>query len=126
MKRIITTRTARRSDADRPSRRATTIAVTIIALLLPLLTGATPAPATGGGREHTVDRGAAARTYVATRPGRGRFALVAGGAAAPLVVSQDDHPGVVRVVDDLQSDSRRSRACDPTSSPTGSRRDARS
>lgn len=42
--------------------------------------------------------------YLSTMPGAGRFALVAGGKAAPLVVSGSDHPGVIRVVSDLQSD----------------------
>jgi hypothetical protein len=40
-------------------------------------------------------------------PGPGRFPLVAGGRAAPLVVSADDYPGVVRVVDDLRADIER-------------------
>ncbi|HEV7961416.1 MAG TPA: glycosyl hydrolase 115 family protein [Actinoplanes sp.] len=60
--------------------------------------------------------------YVSTRPGPGRFPLVAepiargvqsrsehpvqsaAGRAAPLVVSASDHAGVIRVVDDLQAD----------------------
>lgn len=42
--------------------------------------------------------------YLATEPGPGRFALVAGRKAAPLVVSGSDYPGVVRVVNDLQAD----------------------
>ncbi|AGL17375.1 glycosyl hydrolase 115 family protein [Actinoplanes sp. N902-109] len=50
------------------------------------------------------DRTAAADDYVATAPGAGRFPVVAGGTAAPLVVSTADHAGVLRVVDDLQSD----------------------
>jgi hypothetical protein len=42
--------------------------------------------------------------YLAKTPGPGRFPLVAGGTAAPLVVSSGDHPGVMRVVNDLQAD----------------------
>jgi hypothetical protein len=42
--------------------------------------------------------------YLATTPGAGRFALVAKGKAAPLVVSGSDYPGVIRVVNDLQTD----------------------
>jgi hypothetical protein len=42
--------------------------------------------------------------YVAAGPGPGRFPVVAGGRAAPLVVSTGDHAGVIRVVDDLQAD----------------------
>ncbi|HJP77701.1 MAG TPA: glycosyl hydrolase 115 family protein [Pseudonocardiaceae bacterium] len=45
--------------------------------------------------------------YLSSRPGSGRFPLVAGGRAAPLVVSASDHPGVLRVVDDLQADLQR-------------------
>ena len=42
--------------------------------------------------------------YVATVAGAGRFPLVEGVAAAPLVVSSSDHQGVRRVVGDLQDD----------------------
>ena len=45
--------------------------------------------------------------YLSSRPGLGRFPLVAGGRGAPLVVSSGDHPGVVRVVDDLGADIER-------------------
>jgi hypothetical protein len=48
-----------------------------------------------------------AENYVSTHDGRGRFPLVAGGRAAPLVVSAGDHAGVIRVVDDLQTDLRK-------------------
>ena len=60
-------------------------------------------PATGAAAEP----GAGLSTYLAGRPGPGRFSLVAGGRAAPLVVSAGDHPGVVRVVNDLQADIQR-------------------
>ncbi|GAA2587372.1 glycosyl hydrolase 115 family protein [Winogradskya consettensis] len=43
-------------------------------------------------------------SYVSDQPGPGRFPLVAGGRAAPLVVSAADHAGVIRVVDDLRTD----------------------
>lgn len=43
-------------------------------------------------------------SYVSSRPGHGRFPLVAGGRAAPLVVSAGDHAGVIRVADDLGAD----------------------
>jgi hypothetical protein len=42
--------------------------------------------------------------YVSTRPGPGRFPLVAHGVAAPIVVSASDWAGVIRVADDLQTD----------------------
>jgi Gylcosyl hydrolase family 115 C-terminal domain/Glycosyl hydrolase family 115 len=43
-------------------------------------------------------------SYISTTPGHGFFPLVAQGRAAPLVVSGDDHPGVIRVASDLQAD----------------------
>ncbi|WP_437759818.1 glycosyl hydrolase 115 family protein [Sorangium sp. So ce1389] len=42
--------------------------------------------------------------YVSFEPGPDSFPLVAGGKAAPLVVSASDHPGVIRVVNDLKTD----------------------
>lgn len=45
--------------------------------------------------------------YVSAYDGTGRFPLVAGGSAAPLVVDADDHDGVLRVVDDLRLDIER-------------------
>jgi hypothetical protein len=47
---------------------------------------------------------AKAVTYLDDRPGPGRFPLVAGGRAAPLVVSSADYPGVVRAAGDLSAD----------------------
>ncbi|ADG87080.1 conserved hypothetical protein [Thermobispora bispora DSM 43833] len=46
-------------------------------------------------------------SYIAAEPGPGRFPLVAGGKAAPLVVASADHRGVLRVVNDLQADIER-------------------
>ncbi len=45
--------------------------------------------------------------FITSRDGPGRFPLVARGKAAPLVVSSDDHPGVIRVVGDLRDDIQR-------------------
>ncbi|WP_213450612.1 glycosyl hydrolase 115 family protein [Rhizomonospora bruguierae] len=42
--------------------------------------------------------------YLSTLPEPDRFPLVAGGRAATIVVSAADHPGVLRVVGDLQTD----------------------
>ncbi|WP_305790228.1 glycosyl hydrolase 115 family protein [Symbioplanes lichenis] len=42
--------------------------------------------------------------YVAFHPGPGRFPIVAGRHAAPVVVSTADHAGVIRVADDVQTD----------------------
>ncbi|WP_225849980.1 glycosyl hydrolase 115 family protein [Streptomyces sp. HPF1205] len=64
--------------------------------------GAAPAGADGGAPRPT-DPGA----YIATEPGPGRFPLVAGGKAAPLVVSGSDWDGVVRVAGDLRDDIER-------------------
>lgn len=52
-------------------------------------------------------------SYVVSSPGKGRFALVAKGTAAPLVVSSADFPGVVRVVSDLQADINRVTQIEP-------------
>jgi hypothetical protein len=51
--------------------------------------------------------------YVATKPGPGRFRLVAYGKAAPLVVSDTDYPGVIRVVGDLKNDICRVTGVEP-------------
>ncbi len=58
------------------------------------------APAVAAPSDHGADRG----SYISTRPGAGRFPLVAGGVAAPIVVDDGDHAGVVRVVGDLRTD----------------------
>ncbi|WP_240670333.1 glycosyl hydrolase 115 family protein [Actinoplanes solisilvae] len=51
--------------------------------------------------------------YVSTQPGPGRFPLVAGGKAAPIVVSAADYAGVIRVVDDLRSDLKKVTGVEP-------------
>jgi len=48
--------------------------------------------------------GPAPQSYLADRPGPGRFPLAAAGKAAPIVVSAADHAGVIRVADDLGAD----------------------
>jgi hypothetical protein len=45
--------------------------------------------------------------YISFSATPGGFPLVAGGKAAPIVVSASDHPGVVRAVGDLQADVER-------------------
>ena len=70
-----------------------------LALFGPLLVVPATAPATPVAAASSGDSG-----YVAGRPGPGRFPLVAGGRAAPIVVSAGDYAGVIRVADDLQSD----------------------
>ncbi|MEV4347403.1 glycosyl hydrolase 115 family protein [Actinoplanes sp. NPDC049596] len=67
-------------------------------------------------------RGSSAATtdYIATRAGAGRFPLVARGKAAPIVVSTADYAGVIRVVDDLQSDIEKVTGVRPTVVHSGS------
>ena len=64
-------------------------------------------------------------TYIATSPAPGSLALVADGRALPIVYSGDDHPGVVRVVEDLQADIARVTSVRPELSadtvPSGAR-----
>jgi hypothetical protein len=73
-------------------------ATAALALLGPLLV----APAALAGA--AVVTSASAGGYVSQLPGPGRFTLVAGGQAAPIVVSAADYAGVIRVADDLRSD----------------------
>lgn len=47
------------------------------------------------------------RPYVSIEPGPGRFGVAVDGHAATLVVSANDHTGVVRAVHDLQTDIER-------------------
>jgi hypothetical protein len=83
----------------------------LIALLVVAAAGvAMPAPVRAGA---TTGQGAASAApadpddYIAGAPGPGRFPLVSGRRAAPLVVDGGDHPGVVRVVGDLRTDIER-------------------
>ncbi|MFL6078107.1 MAG: glycosyl hydrolase 115 family protein [Mycobacteriales bacterium] len=76
-------------------------------LLLACVAAATAAPlvATSVARAtepHGSD--SAPGSYLSTSYRPGRFPLVAGGRAAPIVVNTDDYPGVVRVVGDLRDD----------------------
>lgn len=52
--------------------------------------------------------------YISFGPVSGGFTLAAAGRAAPLVVSGDDYPGVVRVVNDLRDDVGRVTGVQPT------------
>ncbi|CAM5337079.1 hypothetical protein SFUMM280S_07349 [Streptomyces fumanus] len=53
------------------------------------------------------------RRFVSFVPVEGGFPLVAGGRAAPLVVDEGDHPGVLRVVGDLRTDIGRVTGTEP-------------
>lgn len=77
---------------------------TFLKLMAAAGAGTAIAPAFGGTALADQASGGPQGTYLSTQPGPGRFALVSGGKAAPLVVSGSDHPGVIRVVNDLQSD----------------------
>ena len=72
----------------------------------------------GGGLAPVADQ-----MYVSARPGAGRFALVADGKAATIVVSSADWPGVVRVAGDLQADLKSVTGVEPAvakdAAPTG-------
>jgi hypothetical protein len=46
-------------------------------------------------------------SYVSTEKGKGRFVLSASGKSAPLYVSSQDYPGVLRVLQNLQADMAR-------------------
>jgi hypothetical protein len=72
-----------------------------VALLFVLAATAVAAPAAGASAP--TDSG----SYISFAVAPGSFPLVAGGKAAPIVVSASDHPGVVRVVGDLQADVER-------------------
>jgi hypothetical protein len=72
-----------------------------LAVLLALAASAVAAPAAGA--TSPTDSG----SYISFAPSPGAFPLVAGGKAAPMVVSARDQPGVVRVVGDLQADVQR-------------------
>ena len=87
---------ARRSTASLVRLLVAALAVTLIA------TGVVSAPASAKGGS-----GAGPETYISTSPRLGSFPLVAGGKAAPIVVSSSDHAGVVRVAGDLQADIKR-------------------
>lgn len=65
--------------------------------------------AAGGSGEETPAYGGPSEPgeYVSSYAGPGRFPLAEDGAAAPLVVSSEDHRSVVRVVGDLQADIER-------------------
>lgn len=70
-------------------------------LAIPLLAAAAVSPAKATPPASTEE------SYVVTTPRPGSFPLVAGGVAAPIVVSGTDHPGVVRVTGDLRDDVER-------------------
>ncbi|MBL7258958.1 glycosyl hydrolase 115 family protein [Paractinoplanes lichenicola] len=78
--------------------RALMAAVTAAALVIIV-----PAP-THAQKGHKPSAG-----YVSTTNGPGRFPL----AGAPIVVSKDDYAGVIRVVDDLQSDLKKVTGVEP-------------
>jgi hypothetical protein len=52
-------------------------------------------------------------SYIAAEAGAGRFALATSGTTAPLLVSADDWPGVVRAAKNLQADIGRVTGVEP-------------
>src|SRR5262245_36224670 len=73
-------------------------ALIVVPLIAAAITPAVAEPATGTTTEES---------YVVTTPRPGSFPLAANGKAAPIVVSEADYPGVVRVVGDLRDDVER-------------------
>ncbi len=77
--------------------------------LVVVLSGCEPTEVVGENAQDTPDtppafRATAAASYVSTEAGAGRFALAASGQPAALYVSGDDDPGVLRAVNNLQTD----------------------
>lgn len=92
----------------------TLLPLTAAATSVPALASAHAAPApaaptfptsrrAGGGPGPGARRG----TYVSPDPEPGSLPLVSAGRAVPIVVSEDDHPGVVRAAGDLRTDTER-------------------
>ncbi|UCM91152.1 glycosyl hydrolase 115 family protein [Streptomyces marincola] len=77
--------------------------------MLPLTVAATTVPTTTATAAAPARTGAPAGrgTFVSGSWQPGSLALVARGAAAPVLVDPDDHPGVLRVADDLAADIER-------------------
>lgn len=73
----------------------------------PGASGEAGAPGATGSDGETVSYDTESTGYVSSQNGPGRFALVAGGVAATILVSDDDFAGVQRVASDLQSDIER-------------------
>lgn len=101
-----------RSVPPRPSRRAVLGtgagaglgALTLTALgSLPGLSGVAQAASAEAGEIRPTDPG----SYISFTPKTGAFPLVRDGQAVPIVVSADDHTGVVRVAGDLRDDIER-------------------
>src|SRR5262245_58235341 len=62
---------------------------------------------------------AATSSYAALQKSNGSFGLATGGQPAPLYVSAEDFPGVVRAVNDLRADLERVTGSAPTVTTTG-------
>src|SRR3990172_7640326 len=52
-------------------------------------------------------------SYISTKKGNGNFTLSASGQSAPLFVSSQDFPGVIRVAKHLQADIKRVTGAEP-------------
>jgi glycosyl hydrolase family 115 (putative glucuronidase)/glycosyl hydrolase family 115 len=88
-------------------------ALLVFPLIAAAVTPAVAAPAAQASVEES---------YVVTAPQPGAFPLVARGRAAPIVVSEADYPGVVRVVGDLRDDVERVTGVRPVTSLNDVRR----
>ncbi len=85
--------------------------------LLPLTVAATAATtgAAAAAPAHPAGHGGAASAsrFLSTSWQPGALTLVADGRAAPVLVSSDDHPGVLRAVGDLRADIERVTGVEP-------------
>ncbi|HZC51693.1 MAG TPA: glycosyl hydrolase 115 family protein, partial [Mycobacterium sp.] len=81
-------------------------ALLLAALVAPAVTTARAAPAPAGQPNPS-------GSYISETAAPDRFPLVAGGAAAPLVVNSGDYPGVMRAVGDLRTDIGRVTGVEP-------------
>jgi Glycosyl hydrolase family 115/Gylcosyl hydrolase family 115 C-terminal domain len=102
----------------RRSALALLLPVVLVATIVPVVTSTGASPAAAHQRQTSA-------SYLASTPRPGSFPLVAGGRAATLVVSPEDHPGVVRVVDDLRADIERVTGVAPAVSLDEARNEAR-
>jgi hypothetical protein len=80
------------------------VPVALVTAVAPAVSTAAPPPANP---PLPNDQGFAAGSYITNVAAPGRFPLVAGGKAAPLVVDSGDYPGAVRVAGDLRDDIAR-------------------
>lgn len=98
------------AQPSRPSRRtllAAAVATAATAAAAPVVAPAAAAAERGSAFGRVTPGKTGRGRFIAFDARRDAFPLAARGKAAPIAVSPDDHPGVVRVVDDLRADIER-------------------